>query len=62
MAAIMVSFFMFDLHSDKVPHMTLRLRLYEFLATPAHIWLMCMVRLCAMKFEFYSEEEDADAQ
>lgn len=42
--------------------MTLRLRIYEFLATPAHIWLMCMARLCGMRFEFYSEEDETDAQ
>ena len=38
--------------------MDLRLRAYEFLATPAHIWLWCVAKLCGMKFEFYSEGEE----
>lgn len=31
--------------------MTLRLRIYEFLATPAHIWLWACARLVGGRFE-----------
>ena len=31
--------------------MTLRLRVYEFLATPAHLWLWCCGRLMGWRFE-----------
>ena len=31
--------------------MTLRLRIYEILAFPAHMWLHVVVRLCDGKFE-----------
>jgi hypothetical protein len=31
--------------------MTVRLRIYEFLATPAHIWLWICARLVGGRFE-----------
>ena len=31
--------------------MTWRLRIYEFLATPAHIWLWLVARLVGARFE-----------
>ena len=31
--------------------MTLRLAIYEFLATPAHLWLWCCAWVCGGKFE-----------
>ena len=31
--------------------MTWRLRIYEFLATPAHIWLWLVARLVGCRFE-----------
>lgn len=31
--------------------MTMRLKIFEFLAYPAHLWLMAVARLCGMTFE-----------
>lgn len=31
--------------------MTLRLRVFEFLAFSAHLWLHAVARLCGMRFE-----------
>ncbi len=33
-------------------NMTLRLRIFEFLATPGHAWLKVVAWLCGMTFEF----------
>ena len=31
--------------------MAFRLALYEFLATPGHLWLWCCARVCGGRFE-----------
>jgi len=31
--------------------MTLRLRIFEFLAFPAHCWLWVVAKICGMSFE-----------
>ena len=38
--------------------MTLRLRLYEFLATPAHAWLWLVSGLCGFSFEYQIQTRD----
>ena len=40
--------------------MTFRLRIYEFLATPAHIWLWCCARICGGHFECGPVVNDGD--
>jgi len=32
-------------------NMPLRLRIFEFLALPAHVWISLAARLCGMRFE-----------
>ena len=35
-----------------------RLKIFEFLATPAHIWLWVCAKLCGWDFEYWAEDED----
>ena len=40
--------------------MTNRLRIYEFLAAPAHVWLMVCTRLCGGRFECSPVKDKGD--
>ena len=39
---------------------TFRLRVYQFLALPAHAWLWVSARLCGMRFECGPVSDPAD--
>ena len=39
-----------------------RLKIFEFLATPAHVWLWLVAKVCGWDFNygFYYDDEDDD--
>lgn len=46
--------------SAAIPSDGWRLQLYEFLATPAHIWLWCCAKICGGDFECGPVDSEPD--
>ena len=40
--------------------MTLKLRIFDFLATPGHLWLYLVAKICGLDFTFGPVDEDGN--